>query len=83
MTVPQSNASYWQRWLNFWFAPTDPSTMAFIRIVAGLLVVYIHLCYTYDLHSFFGKSAWYDLETANRERWESPARSPSWRGFLE
>ena len=79
MTVPQSNASYWQRWLNFWFAPTDPSTMAFIRIVAGLLVVYIHLCYTYDLHSFFGKSAWYDLETANRERWESPARSPSWQ----
>ena len=58
-------------------APTDPSTMAFIRIVAGLLVVYIHLCYTYDLHSFFGKSAWYDLETANRERWEAPTRSPS------
>ena len=77
MTVPQSNASYWQRWLNFWFAPTDPSTMAFIRIVAGLLVVYIHLCYTYDLHSFFGKSAWYDLETANRERREAPTRPPA------
>jgi hypothetical protein len=72
MTPPET--TMWRRWVGFWFSPTDPSTMAFIRIVTGLLVIYTHVCYSYDLTAFFGKDAWYDLETANRERREAPAR---------
>ena len=77
MTAPSTSATYWRRWVNFWFAAADPSTMAFIRIVTGVLVVYIHVCYSYDLHSFFGRDAWVDLKTADRERREAPGRSPS------
>jgi len=74
----ESSKSLWRSWADFWFASADPSTMAFIRIVTGLLVIYTHVCYSYDLTAFFGKDAWYDLDTANRERREAPARFPSW-----
>ena len=77
MTAPSTGTGYWRSWVDFWFAAADPSTMGFIRIVTGLLVVYTHLCYSYDLHSFFGKDGWYDLRTADRERHESPTRFPS------
>ncbi len=77
MTAAPTDATLCQRWVHFWFAATDPSTMAFMRIVTGLLVLYTHVAYSYDLHSFFGKDAWFDLQTADRERHESPGRYPS------
>jgi hypothetical protein len=46
--------------------------MGFIRIVTGALCLYVHLVYTLDLYSFFGKDAWYSLNTANRDRHEFP-----------
>ena len=58
----------WRAVLNFWFAPTDPTTLGFIRVVTGLLIVYTHLAYCYDLTGFFGKNAWYDLASIDRER---------------
>jgi hypothetical protein len=67
----------WQRWVSFWFTPGDPTTMAFIRIVTGCLVVYVHLVYSFDLTAFFGRDAWFDLNSANRLRHEEPARLPS------
>src|SRR2546426_782395 len=33
----------WQRWVNFWFPASDPTTLAFVRVTTGLLVLYIHL----------------------------------------
>jgi len=70
----------WQSWCNFWVRPGDPTTMAFLRIIGGSLCFYVHLIYTFDLQSFFGKNAWYDLATANRIRAEEPTRYPilSW-----
>ncbi len=67
----------WQKWVHFWFAAADPTTMAFIRIVTGVLVLYVHLVYSLDLYSFFGKDAWYGLEIANRERHETPWQANS------
>jgi hypothetical protein len=74
---PESNSlqKFWQQWTHFWFAATDPTTMAFMRIVTGVLVLYVHIVYTADLYSFFGKDAWYNLETANRSRLEQPMLS--------
>lgn len=70
-------AEVWRRWVRFWFAPADPTTMAFLRIVTGCAVVYVHLVYAFDLTAFFGKDAWYDLAAADRSRKESPHRYPS------
>lgn len=74
MTTPNTP---WQKFLAFWFNAQDPHTMAFIRIVTGGLVLYVHLVYTFDLNAFFGKDAWYDLQAANRARWEDPSRNPT------
>ena len=60
------------RYLSFFFAPADPTTMAFLRIVVGSLIVYTHLAYSFDLSNFFGKDAWYSLANAERERKELP-----------
>jgi hypothetical protein len=59
-------------WGRFWFQPTDPSTLGFMRIIAGLIVIYIHVAYCFDLNSDFGAEGWWNLESANRERKESP-----------
>lgn len=67
----------------FWFTPTDPSTLGFIRVVTGLLLVYTHLAYCYDLTGFFGKDAWYDLATIDRERKEYPHLAPPLEGWDE
>lgn len=79
MTTPAraTAAAIWRKFLGFWFNPQDPTTMAFIRIVAGSLALYVHVVYTVDLNAFFGKNAWYDLRTANRGRWEEPTRLPT------
>ena len=69
---PRDNRTLWRRWADFWFTPTDPSTIGFIRIVTGLLVVYTHLAYSLDLQAFFGKHGWYGADYAERERKEYP-----------
>ena len=61
-----------RRFLNFWFAPADPTILGFIRVVTGCLVVYAHAAYTPDLFHFFGKDAWYDLAAADRDRHQFP-----------
>lgn len=71
----------WRAVLNFWFTPTDPSTLGFIRVVTGLLVLYTHLAYCYDLTGFFGKNAWYDLASIDRERKEYPHVAPPLTGW--
>ena len=66
-----------RRFLNFWFAPADPSILGFMRVIAGLLVIYTHVAYTPDLTNFFGQDAWYDLAAIDRERHELPQVAPS------
>ena len=65
--------SPWQRWKDFWFHPADPTTLGFIRIMTGLLVLYIHLAYSLDLQAFFGPHGWYAGRFIERERHESPS----------
>jgi hypothetical protein len=67
-------------WDRFWFRPADPTTLGLIRICCGLITLYVHLAYSYDLQEFFGRDAWYNLETANSFRHEAPWVAPptSW-----
>ncbi len=41
-------------WTRFWFIPSDPATVSAIRLLAGLVVVYLHATLTFDLAAFFG-----------------------------
>ena len=73
-TAPEPvNRSAWQRWVAFWFPAADPTTLGFVRISTGLLVLYIHLAYCVDLQQFFGKQGWYAAAAVDRERHEYPS----------
>jgi hypothetical protein len=59
-------------WGGFWFSPGDPTTLGMIRVFAGLIVLYVHLAYCYDLQEFFGKGAWINQEMMNESRLQAP-----------
>jgi hypothetical protein len=68
------------RWLGFWFKPTDLTTLGAMRICAGLLFTYILLVYAYDLQALLGKHAWVDDEMMRQLRYEQPVwmETSSW-----
>ncbi|MCE9534545.1 MAG: hypothetical protein K8T89_25995 [Planctomycetes bacterium] len=65
-------------WSRFWFQPTDPTVLGLMRIVVGLVVVYIHLAYCFDFKTFFGTTGYWDLKSANFERKQSPIILHPW-----
>ena len=49
-----------QGWGRFWFTPSDPTTVAFIRICTGLILTYIYAtCFT-EAENFVGPYGWVD-----------------------
>jgi hypothetical protein len=46
----------------FWFTPCDPTPLACIRIVAALVVFYVHLCYSWDLMGYVGPDGWIERD---------------------
>jgi hypothetical protein len=75
----------WRRWCGFWFTPADPTPLAFMRIVAGLLTLYVHIAYSLDLNAFFGENAWYSRPLAERAYREYPIFLPQndWEPRIE
>lgn len=73
-------SSTWLRlvrgWNDFFFRPADPTPLGFIRIFAGLMVLYVHLAHSYDLYEFFGARAWMPIDVADRYRHEAPYLPP-------
>src|SRR5438105_6600111 len=67
----------WASWCRFWFTPADPTPLALMRIVAGLLTLYVHVAYTIDLNAFFGAHGWVDRVTAERAFREYPIFVPA------
>src|SRR5438552_5548349 len=59
-------------WTRFWFKPADPIGLGFLRIAVGMLILYTHIIYSFDLFEFFGKDGWHALELANARRREQP-----------
>lgn len=41
-------------WNRFWYTPSDPYPLGVMRISLGLLLIYLHATYTFDLVAFFG-----------------------------
>lgn len=53
-------------WDRFWFAPSDPAVLCAIRVVAGLLLFWTHLVWSFDLLAFFGSGGWIPAEMSDR-----------------
>jgi hypothetical protein len=51
-------AEAWDAWNEFWFSPTSPSTLCAIRVLAGAMLLYTHLVWSFDLNAFFGPNGW-------------------------
>jgi hypothetical protein len=70
ITAPIRRA--WAGWCRFWFTPSDPTPLCLMRIVAGLLALYVHISYSFDLQALEGRDGWYSTEQANQERRQWP-----------
>lgn len=64
------------RVVRFWFTATDPTTLGMMRIITGLVVLYVHAVYSLDFQAFFGKQSWYGQRYVDRERHEMPWMIP-------
>src|SRR5687767_11287924 len=69
-STSQGRFSAWER---FWFTPRDPSVLAVIRILCGVITLYTMVAYSFTLQDFFGVNAWYDLEARTRHYRERAA----------
>ena len=49
-------------WDRFWFTPSSPAALGFLRIIGGLMLVYTHAVWGLRLEEFFGPSGWQDPE---------------------
>ena len=55
---PTDAADHRPSWNRFWFTPSQPHTLALIRILGGAMLFYTHLIWSLDLEAFLGKDAW-------------------------
>jgi Vitamin K-dependent gamma-carboxylase len=76
MRTPGQDAAQEADWNRFWFAPIDPTGLGFMRICAGLLVLYTHLAYSYDLFSYLGPHSWLDQQAQTWARKETSIYDP-------
>lgn len=73
VTIKQKVRSFSQSVEQFFFAPSSPEVLAWIRIATGAMIAYIHLIWLMDLKSFFGPDALVNgevLESLHRGRWK-------------
>jgi hypothetical protein len=80
---PGESLSNWVRewvrdWNHFWFSPADPTTLAFMRLCCGVLLLYIHLSYSWSLLSYVGPNGWVDDKAMDVLRRQEPNYAPSW-----
>ncbi len=72
-TIHKNVRSITQSVEQFFFAPSSPEVLAWIRIATGAMIAYIHLVWLMDLKSFFGPEALVNgevLESLHRGRWK-------------
>lgn len=68
----------WRAWERFWFTPSEPHTLAAIRILAGAMLFYTHLVWSYDLLAFLGNHSWVSAEVLREFNRDSYAWSYLW-----
>lgn len=65
-------------WNRFWFTPSQPHTLALIRILGGSMLLYTHFVWSLDLIAFFGPDAWITADTIRELHRGSTAWSYLW-----
>lgn len=60
----------WEAWNAFWFTPTSPSTISAIRVLAGAMLLYTHLVWSFDLNGFFGPNGFLPQQLQHEVRLE-------------
>ncbi|MCH2115799.1 MAG: HTTM domain-containing protein [Pirellulales bacterium] len=71
-------ADTWKAWNRFWFAPSDPATLCLIRLLAGSLLFYTHLVWSWDLQAFLGPDGWLPVEYLRDLHARPAADGPQW-----
>lgn len=69
-------ASFAGRVRDFWFAPGDPTTLGFVRVCAGLVLLYVLLASGPLLSSHYAPDGWVDGEAADAIRRDYPWLPP-------
>ena len=64
-------------WDRFWFRPADPLSLGVIRILTGLVVLYIHLIYGLSLLDMVGEQAWIDKKVMDSVRQDFRVWAPA------
>lgn len=65
-------------WDRFWFTPMDPTGLALMRVLCGLVVFYVHLTYSWELFSYVGADGWVSAEVAQYLVQEVPIYALGW-----
>ena len=70
----------WEAWNEFWFAPTNPATLSLIRVLAGAMLFYTHLVWSFDLSGFFGPEGWLPVQLMHdvHQYMNYPNPDPRW-----
>lgn len=85
--VPAGNIL--ERWIRgwdwFWFHPADPTLLGALRILTGMIVVWVQLAYTVDLDALLGPKGLLDVHTVNefRHNWPWMTIPASWESDME
>jgi hypothetical protein len=53
-------------WNRFWFTPSDPYILSVLRVLTGLVALYLHATYSSDLHRFFAADGLLPVETISQ-----------------
>ena len=67
-----------QAWDRFWFTPTQPHTLALIRILGGAMLLYTHLIWALDLNAFLGRNSWVNNRVALLLNQDSERTTYAW-----
>lgn len=62
----------WDAWTEFWFAPSSPTTLSAIRVLAGAMLLYTHLVWSMGLTPFFSDDGWLP-KTLHQQMIEGPS----------
>jgi hypothetical protein len=69
-------SAFGSRWIGFWFAPKDPTTLGLMRILAGLVTLYTVVIHGLTLPQFMGADAWCDVKLRLEQIHEQPYLAP-------
>ena len=68
----------WAAWDRFWFAPTMPWALGWLRLISGGMLLYTHTVWGLGLDEFFGPEGWQDPLLVQTHHQGSPAWSLWW-----